>query len=160
MTAAIGSPRALPLLDVCSATESCMSLPSPRRIISDPLILGGRWHLADSTLAVGEVRLDHAARRHQRGYRYPGLSAAELAACLAFDFPATRESTVAMLAGTAVIACACGEDTSVVGTLAKPIDCVCGRVWRLRLLLDIVHEHGAPFRQSAPAAAVAVVAVP
>jgi hypothetical protein len=137
-----------------------MSQSLPRLIVSDPLILGGRWHLADSTLAVGEVRLDHAARRHQRGYRYPGLSAAELAACLAFDFPATRESTVAMLAGTAVISCACGEDTSAVGSLGEPIDCVCGRVWRLRLLLDVVHEHGAPARQSAAAAAVVAVAAP
>ena len=122
---------------------SLASPPSlPRRIVNDPLILGGRWHLADTAIAIGEVRLDHAARGCQPGYRYPGLSPDELAACLAFDFPATREPSVGMLAGVVVIACVCGEDTSAVGGLNDPINCVCGRIWRLRLLLDLLRDSG------------------
>ena len=79
-----------------------------------------------------------AARSRRRGYRYPGPSADELAACLAFAFPPTRESSVSMLAGVVVISCACGEDTSASGELGDPICCVCGRVWQVRLLLDLL----------------------
>ena len=135
-----------------------------RRIIHDPLVLAGRWHIAGTEIAVGEVRLDHAARGSRRGYAYPGLSAEELAACLAFAFPATRESSVAMLAGVIVISCACGEDTSATGVLDDPIPCVCGRVWRSRLLLDLLqdqgqtaHDHDEP---PGDEAVVAVVAAP
>jgi uncharacterized protein (DUF433 family) len=131
----------------------------PRPIVSDPLVLGGRWHVADTTVAVGEVRLDHAARGGPAGYAYPGLSRAELAACLAFAFPPTRESSVAMLAGTAVVSCACGEDTSAASGLDEPIHCVCGRVWRLRLLLNLVQDSGRAVRDSA-AAAILVTAAP
>jgi uncharacterized protein (DUF433 family) len=119
-----------------------------RRIIHDPLVLGGRWHVAGTTIPVGEVRLDHAARATVRDYAYPGLSAEELAACLAFPFPATRDSSVFLLAGVVVIACACGEDTSATGTLDDPIRCVCGRVWLLRLVLDLLQDQGTPVAEA------------
>ena len=114
----------------------------PRPIVSHRLQLDGRWHLAGSTIAVGEVRLDPAAWGPDSSYRYTGVSADELASCLAFDFPAVRESSVAMLAGTTVVSCACGEDTTAAGGLDEPIQCVCGRVWRLRLLLTLVQDGG------------------
>ncbi len=129
----------------------------PRPIVSHRLQLDGRWHLAGSTIAVGEVRLDHAAWGRDSSYRYPGVSADELASCLAFDFPAVRESSVAMLAGTTVVSCACGEDTTAAGGLDEPIQCVCGRVWRLRLLLTLIQD-GMAVRDSA--AAVLVTAAP
>ena len=136
-----------------------------RRIIHDPRVLAGRWHISGTEIAIGEVRLDHAARGATRGYAYPGLSAEELADCLAFSFPPIRDSTVTMLAGVIVISCACGEDTSAVGALADPIPCVCGRVWRLRLLLDLLQEQGQPAHDhggsaGADAKAVVLVAAP
>ena len=129
---------------------SLSSFPSvPRRIVSDPQVLGGRWHVADTTVAVGEVSLDHATNGCHAGYTYPSLSRAELAACLVFDFPPTRESGVAMLAGTVVVSCACGEDISAAGGLDEPVHCVCGRVWRLRLLLNLVQDGGIAVRDTA-----------
>ena len=113
-----------------------------RRIITDSRLLAGRWHVSGTTIAVGEVRLDHAARGSTPDYAYPGLSSDELAACLDFTFPPTRETSVAMLAGMIVISCACGEETSASGVLGDSIPCVCGRIWRVRVLLDAVQESG------------------
>ena len=127
-----------------------MLVSSLRRIVRDPLILAGRWHVAGTTIPVGEVRLDHAARGYTKGYAYPGLTADELAACLTFPFPATRESSVAMLAWVVVISCACGEDTSVSGGLGDAITCVCGRVWRLRLVLDLLQDQGRSAADAVP----------
>jgi uncharacterized protein (DUF433 family) len=121
-----------------------MVIALPRSIIHDPTILGNRWHLAGTQIAVGEVRLDHAAGGSETDYAYPGLTARELAACLAFDFPPTREAQVAFLSGVATVACVCGEDTAVSGDLAAPVHCVCGRAWQLGLVLFPVCETGTP----------------
>ena len=115
----------------------------PRPIVHDPDLLSGRWHLAGTSIAVGEIRLDHAISGSRPGYANPGVSSPELAACLEFGFPPVRDSTVSLLAGTAMIACACGEDTAAVGSASAPIPCVCGRVWRIRLLLESVVGSGA-----------------
>ena len=57
-----------------------MVISLPRSIVHDPIIFGNRWHLAGTQIAIGGVRLDHAARGAARSYAYPGLSARELAA--------------------------------------------------------------------------------
>jgi uncharacterized protein (DUF433 family) len=115
-----------------------------RTIIRDPYQLSGRWHLAGTKFAVAEIRLDHAARGTEDGYRFPGVTAAELTNCLAFVFPPIRESRVALTVGTAVVACACGEDTPVIGSLLEPVACVCGRKWRISLILEPIEEASIP----------------
>jgi uncharacterized protein (DUF433 family) len=110
---------------------------TPRTIMRDPAILGGRWHLSGSSVAIAEIRLDHTARGTTPDYTYPGVTAEELAAALAWDFPPIREAAFSLLTGVGVIACLCGEDTAVAGTLEEPVRCVCGRTWQLRVLLEL-----------------------
>ena len=100
-----------------------MSTPDHRPIIHDVAILGGRWHLAGSSIAVAEVWLDHAARGSERNYRYPGVSADELARCLDFSFPLVRDATVTIVTGA-------------VAYLRL------WRRWRLTLLLQPLEEAG------------------
>jgi hypothetical protein len=122
-----------------------ISIKPARLITHDPALLSGRWHLAGSQIAVAEVRLDHAAwRGRPEHYRYPGVSADELAECLDFTFPPIRESTLELLSGVVIVSCACGEDTPAIGPLNAPITCVCGRRWRLDLQLVPLEEGGAP----------------
>lgn len=113
-----------------------MHSPPARAIIRDAAILGGRWHLAGSQIAIAEIRLDHAARGADVNYVYPDVTADELAAALAWDFPPIRDAAFSLLTGVAVIACVCGEDTTVAGMLEEPVRCVCGRSWHLRILLE------------------------
>lgn len=135
-----------------------MSTPDHRPIVHDATNLGGRWPLAGSSIAVAEVCLDHAARGSERDYRYPGVSADELARCLDFSFPPVRDATVTIVTGTVAISCACGEETAVSGTLADPVHCVCGRRWRLTLLLQPLEEGGrsAPLGEVVGEASVAL----
>ena len=137
-----------------------MSRVSSRSIVRDAAILGGRWHLAGSTIAVAEVRLDHGVSGARPRYAYPGVNAAELAACLAFGFPPIRASSVSLWAGTLVVACACGEDTALAGDLDQPIRCVCGRVQRLRIRLEpLPAERSADGTTRAPADRAVRVAI-
>jgi hypothetical protein len=124
-----------------------MSTSLSRLITHDPALLAGRWHLAGTQIAVAEVRLDFAAwRGRAEHYRYPGVSAVELENCLTFTFPPVRESNLSLLSGVVIISCACGEDTAAVGPLDAPVQCVCGRRWRIDLRLIPLEEAGVPTR--------------
>lgn len=71
-------------------------------------------------------------------YSFAGLSAADIAAVMAFDFPALRDSTVELRAASVVVHCACGEATEQFsgGWPETEVDCVCGRCWCVRLIAE------------------------
>lgn len=123
-----------------------MTQTSHRSIVSNPAVLSGRWRLDGTSIAVGEIRLDFAAwAGNPARYRYPGISAAEQAAVLAFDFPAVREPNMSVVYSGLVIACSCGEDTSVTALqILEPVLCVCGRIWRVRIMLEPMRSDGQP----------------
>jgi uncharacterized protein (DUF433 family) len=106
---------------------------TPRDIIRDPEILGGRWHFDGTTIAVAAVRTDHAhgGAELDGSYRFMGLSKAEIGNALAFDFPAIRVSRMETLYASVIMHCECGEDTPQATTwpTESHVECACGRVW-------------------------------
>jgi uncharacterized protein (DUF433 family) len=116
-------------------------LPVPaRKIVRDPAILAGRWRLAGTMLPIAEVRNDFYLGHTGplASYRFAGLTAEDIAAVLAFDFPAIQEPTVELRPASVVVHCACGETTEQFGDgwPETEVDCVCGRCWCVRLTLE------------------------
>ena len=119
---------------------------APRTIIRDPAILGGRWHFADTAIAVAEVRLDHADYTGVAdAYQYGTLSAEEISAALGFVFPVIRSVGLSMIYAGFTLECECGEDThwTLTGDPSIEIPCVCGRLWRVDLQATEVRERAA-----------------
>jgi uncharacterized protein (DUF433 family) len=116
------------------------SLAPPRAIVRDPLILGGRWCLDGTTLAVAEIRADYHAvpKRRRTAYRYQDVTADELEAVLGFSFPMIRATQVNFLYGAVIVVCECGEDTPAALTAiqTEPVHCVCGRKWWIRISVE------------------------
>ena len=110
---------------------------SSRTIVRDPAVLHGRWHLAGTLLPIAAIR-DDFARGHADSldsYHFAGLSREEIAAALAFAFPALRETTIEVGPTSVVICCACGERTPVHSArdVETEVLCVCGRCWAVQL---------------------------
>lgn len=107
---------------------------TPRPIVRDPSIFKGRWRIEGTLLFVADIRRDHLANEAgvREAYRKAGLTAEELDAVLAFNFPAIREVRVEPEFVAAMVHCECGESTRfpVVAPTFETPPCICGRRWQ------------------------------
>jgi uncharacterized protein (DUF433 family) len=112
---------------------------SARPIVRDPDVLGGRWHFAGTTITVADVRLllSAADPAHAQDtlaiYAAAGLTAEDLAAAQAFDFPDLHEVSIELTVPRVTVNCVCGEHTTVTaaGPALSLVPCPCGRTWRI-----------------------------
>jgi uncharacterized protein (DUF433 family) len=112
-----------------------------REIVRDPTVLDGRWHFAGTEIPIANVRSDytHCPPDEQADYHFPNLSAEEVAAALAFAFPAIRSTEVEIQYASVAVHCECGETTAQATAWPSIIvDCVCGREWRLSIQIEPV----------------------
>ena len=111
-----------------------------RGIVRDASILSGRWHLAGTCFPIAEIKADYQASpaAADGSYRYRDLTDEELAAVLAFPFPAFRETQVGLLQGAFVVECECGEDTpaALIDIRTEAVGCICGREWWIRMYAE------------------------
>jgi uncharacterized protein (DUF433 family) len=111
-----------------------------RKIVRDPAILSGRWRLEGTMTPVADVRNDFYLGHDGplETYRFAGLSADDIAAALAFIFPALREPSVELKPTAVVVHCPCGETTEQfsAGWPETEVNCVCGRCWSVRLIIE------------------------
>jgi uncharacterized protein (DUF433 family) len=115
-----------------------------RAIVRDSKILDGRWHFEGTTITVAEVRQRFGAgeatqiRHTAETYERAGLSAEDLAAAQAFEFPKLRDVTVDVVMASMVVNCVCGEHTAaaVVGPGTSVVTCPCNRTWRITVEAD------------------------
>ena len=99
-------------------------------------ILAGRWHLANTTIPIAEIRLDRLLwEGAAEDYLYRGLSAEQIASALAFEFPALFEPSIKMLYASFTVGCACGEETAqnLSGFQEVTFTCACNRSWTIAL---------------------------
>ena len=119
---------------------------SPRPIVRDPEVLGGRWRLSGTMVAIAEIRRSAHLGREALKQRYAmiDLSDAEIDAILAFTFPAVRDPGISIHTTTMTIHCPCGEATDVPREQVVKGDCVCGRVWRVTAEIELMDKAGEP----------------
>ena len=110
-----------------------------RLIVHDPDILSGRWHVAGTQIAIADICLDHRDAQPVDGepYQYRDLTSAEIQHALDWEFPAVRETHTSMLLAMLTVHCECGEDThqTVSEWPVLDIDCVCGRIWGVKVIV-------------------------
>ena len=112
-------------------------------IVRDERILSGRWHLADTQIAVADIRDDYQDRdltsiipKH-----FKSLSLREIKAALDFTFPEIRPSAASLVFGSITVACVCGEEAYGVTTTDRLcVCCLCGRAWGVEIKLAAHHE--------------------
>jgi uncharacterized protein (DUF433 family) len=122
-----------------------------RKIVRDAAILSGRWRFEGTMTPVADVRNDFYIGHDGplETYRFAGLSAEDVHAALAFIFPPLREPTVELKPTVVVVHCSCGETTEQfsAGWPESEVDCVCGRCWHVRLVIEAESAAGAELKR-------------
>jgi uncharacterized protein (DUF433 family) len=110
------------------------------QIHSDPEIQGGRPVFKGTRIPVGAIkRYALAAGREATVQEWGhGLTMAMVEAALAYEWPKVREADA--YAERIDVSCECGEplDVTADGEVAGEGACVCGRVWRVSLVVECV----------------------
>ena len=116
-----------------------------RTIVSNPDILGGRWHFEGTSIPVAAVRTDYAQGGADltSSYHFMDLTNDEIQNALAFNFPAIRESLMETLYASVLMHCECGEDTPQATTwpTETQVDCACGRTWLVEVTFRLLAQH-------------------
>ena len=114
---------------------------SAREIVRDPAILGGRWHFANTNIAIADVlaqipdpasRLDPTATA---ALRETGITDEDIQAATQFPFPEVRDLHIGTVFSSVIVECVCGEDTPKggIGPGTMIVHCACGRNWRVTI---------------------------
>ncbi|HEX3304047.1 MAG TPA: hypothetical protein VHR64_14260 [Thermomicrobiales bacterium] len=113
---------------------------TPRRIVRNDSVMGGRWHFEGTDIAITAVRADAIAGVGNLAHicQRTGLTEEEIMLALGFEFPEVRAPQLWSQYAAVTIACSCGEESHATfsGFDRRDILCACGRVWCLRLTLD------------------------
>ena len=113
-----------------------------RSIVRDTDVLNGRWRLAETMVAIADIRRNAHLGRDALKERYAIilLTDEEIDAVMAFVFPAVRDPGVSIHSTSITVHCPCGEVTDVPREAIVKANCVCGRVWRVSADIELMED--------------------
>ena len=92
-----------------------------------------QWVIEGTLIRIADIQRDVAANggHAKHVYRAMGLTSAEIAAALAFKFPAIRQMRLETSLVDVTIHCECGDHTRVIASETDNVEitCICGRTW-------------------------------
>jgi len=114
----------------------------PRQIVRHPDVAFGRWRFENTSIFIDDLRTDSQLDEPAAHVAYSalGLSDAEFAAALAFDFPEIAKSGDHFQSPHLLVHCTCGiVRTALVDPTTMETDlCPCGRRWKVTVTLTEV----------------------
>ncbi|MDQ2682834.1 MAG: DUF433 domain-containing protein [Chloroflexota bacterium] len=112
----------------------------PRPIVRHPEVMEGRWHFEGTDIAIADIVRSYlfGFTNTAQAFQFCDLTREEIAAALAFDFPAIQEEAIELRPAMLVAHCVCGEVTTTITSgddTDAAISCVCGRRWSVQLVV-------------------------